>query len=148
MEKLNLPPFNIKLKQEAGKTWVFDLSRRKYVVLTPEEWVRQHFLNYLTTCLRYPKSLIRVESGLRHHKLSRRSDILVFNRAAKPFMLVECKAADVTLTQAVFDQVSVYNQAFQAPYLVITNGLKHFCCKMDYQYQNYEFLQDIPQLIE
>jgi len=148
MEKLNLPEFDIKLKQEGDKTWVFDLLRKKYVVLTPEEWVRQHFLNYLTTSLGYPKSLMKVESGMRHHKLIRRTDILVYNREAKPFMLVECKAAEVSLNQAVFDQVSAYNQAYQAPHLVITNGLHHFCCKLDFQSQKYEFLTDLPQLVE
>lgn len=128
-----------------GQDLVYDWIRKKYVVLTPEEWVRQHFLHYLVNGLKYPKSLIKVESGLKVNKMDKRSDILVYTREARPFLLVECKSAQVPLTGKVFDQLSQYNKALKAQYLVITNGLKHYCCQMDYLSNSYEFQARIPE---
>ncbi len=144
MEKLNLPSYTLQLRTEAGQDWVFDRFRKKYVVLTPEEWVRQHFLNYLINDLGYPKSLVKVESSLKVNKMGKRTDILVYSRKALPFLLVECKSSKVALTGKVFDQLSVYNKTIKAQYLAITNGLKHYCCCMDYHLNSYQFQSEIP----
>ena len=144
MEKLNLPDFNITLKSEAGKNFVFDVLRRKYVLLTPEEWVRQHFVHLLITHYQYPKSLIKLESGLKYNKLKKRSDIIVFDRNGKIFLVVECKSADVAISQKVFDQVTMYNDTLKGQYVVVTNGLKHYCCSINHQEKKFEFQKDLP----
>ncbi|MBI1769809.1 MAG: type I restriction enzyme HsdR N-terminal domain-containing protein [Bacteroidetes bacterium] len=127
MYQLNLPPFNPSLKKEEGKVWIFDGIRKKYLVLTPEEWVRQHFINYLITELKYPKSLFRIEGSLTYNKLQKRSDILIFDRAGKAWMLIECKSPTIKLNQKAFNQVAVYNMTLGAKYLAVTNGMAHFC---------------------
>ena len=145
MTRLNLPDFPKRIKQEDDFRLIYDEFRRKYVVLTPEEWVRQHFLHYLVTDKGYPKSLIKVESGLKVNKMAKRTDVIVYSRAGQPFMLIECKSAQMSLNEKVFDQLSIYNQTLKAQYLVITNGLKHYCCSMDYQTSSYEFHHEIPE---
>jgi hypothetical protein len=127
MVQLNLPSFPVKLKNTNGKVWIFDGIRKKYVVLTPEEWVRQHFIAYLVDELKYPKALLKVEAGLTYNQLAKRTDIIVFNREGKPWMVIECKAPEVNLTEATANQVSVYNATLKASYVVVTNGLRHFC---------------------
>lgn len=127
MVQLNLPSFPVKLKNASGKVWIFDGIRKKYVVLTPEEWVRQHFIAYLVNELKYPKALLKVEAGLTYNQLAKRSDIIVFNREGKPWMVIECKAPEVNLTETTANQVSVYNATLKASYVVVTNGLRHFC---------------------
>lgn len=127
MIKLNLPAFDYKLKKADGKVWIFDGIRKKYVVLTPEEWVRQHVVQYMLNHLGYPKSLIRVEVSLTYNSLDKRADVIVFDREGKPWMVVECKAPDLTLTQSVAMQVATYNKSLQAPFVVITNGMKVYC---------------------
>jgi hypothetical protein len=127
MVELNLPSFNCRLKNANGKVWIFDGIRKKYVVLTPEEWVRQHFIHYLATHLNYPKSLIRVEAGLNVNQMTRRSDIVVYSREGRPWMVVECKSPDIILDDATARQVSVYNKTLKASYVVVTNGLRHLC---------------------
>ncbi|MBS1682702.1 MAG: type I restriction enzyme HsdR N-terminal domain-containing protein [Bacteroidetes bacterium] len=127
MFKLNLPQFNPTLKKEQGKVWIFDGIRKKYLVLTPEEWVRQHFINYLIMEMKYPKSLFRIEGSLTYNKLQKRSDILIFDRAGKPWMLIECKSPTIKLNQKAFNQVAVYNMTLDAKYLAVTNGMAHFC---------------------
>ena len=144
MTKLNLPDYPIRIRNQGEQQYIFDEFRKKYVVLTPEEFVRQHFLHYLVNELSYPKSLIKVESGIRYNKMAKRTDITVFDREAKPFLLVECKSAKVNLNGQVFDQLSIYNQTIKAKYLVITNGLKHFCCRLDYDLKRYSFIPTIP----
>lgn len=144
MHQLNLPDYPVQSKIEGGQSWIFDRFRKKYVVLTPEEWVRQHFLNYLVSELGYPKSLVKVESGLKVNKMDKRTDIIVYNREARPFLLVECKSSQVALTDKVFNQLSIYNKAIKARYLVITNGLKHYCCCMDYRSNSYTFQSQLP----
>ena len=144
MHKLNLPEYPVQTKTEDGYEWIFDRFRKKYIVLTPEEWVRQHFLNYLVNELNYPKELIKVEGGLKVNRMIKRTDIMVYSRAAKPFLLVECKSSKVALSGKVFSQLSVYNQAVKAQYLVITNGLKHFCCGIDYTSNSYKFQPHLP----
>lgn len=132
MIPLNLPPYAYKLKQDGGKVYILDPQRKKYLVLTPEEWVRQHFVQYLINQHQYPKALIRIEGGLKFNSLSKRSDIVVFDRAGKPWMLVECKAPDFQLRQSTIEQASVYNHTLRAHFVVITNGLTHICCQVDW----------------
>lgn len=144
MDTLNLPPFEYKLKQSEANSLIFDALRRKYVLLTPEEWVRQHFLHYLLNQLRYPKSLISVERGTTYNKLQKRTDICIYNNLGQPHLLVECKAAYVPITQEVVKQVSTYNLALQAKYVAITNGLQHFCWEVDFETRRYTPLQEIP----
>ncbi|MBL0328516.1 MAG: type I restriction enzyme HsdR N-terminal domain-containing protein [Bacteroidetes bacterium] len=144
MQELNLPKYQFKLKEADGKIKIFDAFRKRYVVLTPEEWVRQNFLQYLITEKKYAASLIAVEAGLKYNELQKRADILVYDKQGSPFLLVECKAPEVKISQDVFDQVARYNMSFKVTYLVVTNGMDHFCCKMDYEKNNYRFLEEIP----
>lgn len=144
MTQLNLPAYDFKLDKTDGKTSIFDPVRKKYLFLTPEEWVRQHFVNFLTMHLNYPKSLIKLEGGLKYNKMSRRSDVVVFNRQGNPFMLIECKAPAIKITQKVFDQAAAYNATIKAKYLVVTNGLQHFCCHIDQEKASFSFISDIP----
>lgn len=127
MFKLNLPDFNITVRKEEGKVWIFDIIRKKYIVLTPEEWVRQHFIHYLINELNYPKSLFRIEGSLTYNKLQKRSDIVIHDREGKPWMLVECKAPNIKLTQKAFNQVAVYNMTIGARYVAVTNGMVQYC---------------------
>jgi predicted type IV restriction endonuclease len=144
MNRLNLPAFDYKIKKEGGKHYILDLVRRKYVVITPEEWVRQHFLNYLMADLKYPKALFRVESGLKFNQMQKRSDILIHNRQGKPWMLIECKSPDIKLTQKAFNQIAVYNMTLGAEYLAVTNGMVHFCCRAKTTDAEAGFLKDFP----
>ncbi|RAU83505.1 restriction endonuclease subunit R [Pontibacter arcticus] len=144
MQELNLPPFDYKIKQAEASPLIFDILRKKYVVLTPEEWVRQHFLHYLINVLHYPKSLISIERGTRYNSLQKRTDLCVYNSDGKPHVLIECKAAHVAITQDVVKQVSVYNQSLQAKYVVITNGLQHFCWEINFQTKQYIPLAQVP----
>lgn len=145
MLKLNLPEINCNIRKNAGKFEVFDIIRKKYIQLTPEEWVRQHLVHFLIYDLKYPKSLIKVESGLTYNRLKKRSDILVYNREAKPFLVVECKSFDVPVNQSTLDQVSVYNSQLGARYAAISNGLKHYCCEFDLEKGTRMFLDSFPE---
>ena len=127
MRALNLPEFEMQLQKSEGKVWIFDVIRKRYVVLTSEEWVRQHLVNYFITVLHYPKSLISIEGGLRYNQLQKRSDILIYDRDGKPWMIVECKSFEVELDVHSVKQVAVYNASIKAPYLALSNGLKHIC---------------------
>jgi predicted type IV restriction endonuclease len=147
MYKLNLPSYTPTLKKEEGKVWIFDLIRKKYIVLTPEEWVRQHFINYLIVELKYPKSLFRIEGSLTYNKLQKRSDILVFDRNGKPWMLIECKSPTIKLHQKAFNQVAVYNMTLGAKYLAVTNGMAHFVCESATLGQEPRFLENFPEFI-
>ena len=142
MKILNLPEYKFNLQDRNGKLTIFDPIRKKYIVLTPEEWVRQHFLNYLIHHLAFPKSLIKVESGLSYNTLSKRSDILVFDRNGQSLMLVECKSFEVKIKQDAFDQAAMYNKTINARYIAITNGLEHWCCKIEAN--GIRFLESIP----
>ena len=144
MQELNLPKYQFRFKETAGKVMIFDAFRKKYVVLTPEEWVRQNFLNYLTMEKKFPASLIALEAALKYNQLQKRADILVYDKQGKPFLMVECKAPEVKITQDTFDQVARYNMIFKVKYLVVTNGLNHFCCQMDYTDNSYVYLKEIP----
>ena len=144
MLKLNLPPFDINVKKVNGRTSVFDLIRRKFVALTPEEWVRQHFVNFLVTEKSYPQTLIANEIQINLNGQKRRCDTVVYNREAEPVMIIEYKAPYVNVTQAVFDQIARYNIVLKVKYLIVSNGINHYCCRMDYQKQTYDYLPEIP----
>jgi hypothetical protein len=145
MDALNLPAFGHKLSKIGGKPHIFDALRRKYVRLTPEEWVRQHMVHLLLNQYAYPKALIRCEGGLTLNQTQKRTDLLVFDREGKPFLLVECKAPHVAISQAVFDQIARYNHIHRAPYLIVTNGLMHYCCCIDHETPGITFLDDFPR---
>lgn len=144
MQKLNLPNYQFRIKSNENKLFIFDFIRKKEVVLTPEEWVRQHFLMYLVTEKKYPASLIAVEKKLTINTLTKRTDIVVYNTDGKPAIIVECKAPNVNITQQVFDQIARYNLKLTAQYLIVTNGLHHFYCQIDAENETYLFLEDIP----
>ncbi len=145
MYKLNLPGYDPSLKKENGKVWIFDVIRKKYIVLTPEEWVRQHFINYLIAELKYPRSLFRIEGSLTYNKLQKRSDILVFDRNGKAWMLIECKSPTIKLNQKAFNQVAVYNMTLSAKYLAVTNGMAHFCFEAAQTGSEPKALQNFPE---
>lgn len=132
MYKLNLPEFDLRLKNAEGKVWIFDGIRKKYIVLTPEEWVRQHFINYLISDRGYPRSLIRVEGGLVYNELRKRSDIVIYNRQGQPWMVVECKSPELALSAAVLGQASAYNSTLKAKYIGVTNGIVHLFAEIDW----------------
>lgn len=138
------PKYEFNIRQKAGLAQIFDDIRKRYVALTPEEWVRQHWLHYLMEEMKYPRSLIAVEMSLKLNKLTKRCDIVVFGRNGLPQMIVECKAAEVKLTQKVFDQIARYNLALQVRYLVVSNGLKNYCCMIEPEKETYHFLDALP----
>lgn len=144
MEKLNLPTFNYKLQTEDKKTKIFDALRKKYLVLTPEEWVRQHIIHFLIHHKGYPQGLIALEKGLKLNQLNKRTDILVYSKSGKPILMVECKSAKVKITQAVFDQIASYNLHYKLPYLLVSNGLEHYCAKINFKKSNFNFLNELP----
>lgn len=129
MNRINLPTFAIKFRETDGKRQIFDFLRRRYVTLTPEEWVRQHFVHFLVEHLGYPQGLLANEVELRVGDKKLRCDTLLYNKEMQPRMIIEYKAPDVELTQRVFEQISAYNSLLQADYLVISNGLEHYCCR-------------------
>ena len=144
MFRLNLPQYEIKISEKDGKRMIFDFLRKKYVALTPEEWVRQHFTHYLVEHKGYPKGLLGNEIELQIGDKRLRCDSILYNKVALPQMIIEYKAPTVPLQQKVFDQISAYNLLLRVDYLIISNGIEHYCCKMDYKHQKYLFLQDIP----
>ena len=145
MTALNLPPSNFKIKSSENKRLIFDPIRKKFVVLTPEEWVRQHYVAYLMTHKKYPISLIAVEKKLSLNNTTKRTDILVFKTLGLPEIIVECKAPSIPITQQTFDQIARYNLKLKANYLIVTNGLQHYYCQLDYENEKYHFLNDIPE---
>ncbi|MBG7612978.1 type I restriction enzyme HsdR N-terminal domain-containing protein [Polaribacter sp. BAL334] len=148
MQKLNLPSYSFKLKSKENKTLIFDKFRKKYVVLTPEEWVRQHVAYFLLEEKKYPISLISVEKQFLINTLKKRTDIIIFNALGNPEIMVECKAPSVKITQETFDQIARYNLKIKANYLFVTNGLDHFYCQMDFENETYIFLEELPDFIK
>jgi hypothetical protein len=144
MYKLNLPDFDYKLKKADGKIWIFDVIRKKYLVLTPEEWVRQHFVHFVMNDFKYPKSLIKIEGGLRYNQLQKRTDILIFDREAKPWMVIECKSPELRLSETTLQQASVYNATLKAKFLTVTNGLQYFCSATDWIEGKVSLLDKLP----
>ncbi len=141
---LGLPDHGVKLRHDADGPRVFDPVRRKWVALTPEEWVRQHFMNHLVHDKGCPPSLIAVEKSLVLNELSKRADLVVHAPDGRAVALVECKAPNVPITQAVFEQAARYNVVFKVRWLLVTNGHKHYCCRIDHSNGNVDFVVDIP----
>lgn len=144
MQNLNLPSYHFRIEQRAEKQMIFDQFRKKMVVLTPEEWVRQNFLMYLVHEKHYPESRTAVETSLKVAKRAKRTDIVVYNEHLKPLLIVECKAPSVKIDASVFEQIVRYNISLQVDHLVVTNGMDHFCCKLDYSDNSYSFLPELP----
>lgn len=146
MIKLNLPEFSFQIKKTEKGVFIFDTLRKKWIVLTPEEWVRQNFIRYLIEIKDYPLSLLAIESGLKYNNLKKRSDIIVYDRKGKIWMIVECKKPDVKISQGVFNQIAVYNASnkTKAKYLAVTNGLNHYCCEYEEDNNKYIFIKDLP----
>jgi hypothetical protein len=144
MIPLNLPKYQIKLKEEDNKVFIFDIIRKKYLQLTPEEWVRQNFIQFLTEEKKYPKSLFSIEKGIKVSNTQKRVDIAIFNKNKQIEVLIECKAPEVKITQKAFDQIARYNLTLNAKYLVVTNGLSHFYAMMDNKNKKYIFLKELP----
>jgi hypothetical protein len=144
LKQLNLPQYSFRVTGKEGSEMILDPLRKKFVKLTPEEWVRQNFVQYLVNEGKYPPGLIGIEVMFRINKLKRRTDILIHNRVGEPVMLVECKAPEVKINDKVFDQIVVYNMQFKVPYIIVTNGMDHYACKVNHEEKKYEFLLVIP----
>lgn len=144
MRDLNFPKFQFRFKSSENKLFIFDEIRKKYVMLTPEEWVRQHVVHFLINIKKYPKSYINVEKIVKLNDMNKRYDIVVFDPKGNIFLLVECKEPQVEITQGVFDQIARYNSSLNAQLLMVTNGLNHYYCKLDYENKEYQFLADLP----
>jgi len=144
MQKLNFSNYDFRFRNADERVSVFDEIRKKFVILTPEEWVRQHVVHFLMQEKKYPKSLINVEKLLTINGLTKRYDVVVFNNDGSIFILVECKAPQIKISQMVFDQIARYNMTMQSEFLMVTNGLNHFFCQMDYQNEKYQFLRELP----
>ncbi len=144
LPKLNLPNTKLKIKLVEETTQVFDEVRKKYFKLTPEEWVRQNFIHYLNKEKNYPFGLMGVEKMVKYNSLKTRADIVIYNLEGKPNVIVECKAPEVKITQDTFNQIAKYNSQLKVKYLIVTNGMKHFCCQMDYENNKITFLEDVP----
>lgn len=149
MTALNLPTFNISIAQKKGKKFIYDFLRRRYVALTPEEWVRQHFTHYLVEHKGYPTALLANEVGLDVGGVKRRCDTVLYHRnGGRPRLIVEYKAPDIRITQQVFNQISSYNSVLHADYLIVSNGIAHYCCWLNYATNSVRFLEDIPAFSE
>ncbi|NNE31833.1 MAG: type I restriction enzyme HsdR N-terminal domain-containing protein [Winogradskyella sp.] len=144
MQNLNFPKFEYRFKSTENKVSIFDVIRKKFIILQPEEWVRQHCVHYLINDKNYPKSLINVEKELNLNGLKKRYDIVVFNTDGSIHLVVECKAHNVAINQSTFDQIARYNLALNASYLMVTNGLNHYYCEMDTRAKHYKFLRSLP----
>ncbi|MCX2451807.1 type I restriction enzyme HsdR N-terminal domain-containing protein [Pedobacter sp. PLR] len=142
---LNLPQYPFKITLKDNKHFIFDEVRKKHLVLTPEEWVRQHFIQYLILTKKFPKTLIQIEGGLNLNQLRKRSDIVIFNTSGERIMVIECKAPAIKITQAVFDQASRYNSVHKAKWLVVTNGLKHCYAMIDHLAERFQFIEELPE---
>jgi len=144
VQKLNFPTYSFRFKNSENKISIFDEIRKKFILLQPEEWVRQHCVQYLIQNKKYPKSLINVEKELKINNLKKRYDIIIYNTDGSIHLIVECKSPKITVNQNTFDQIARYNLTLNADYLMVTNGINHYYCKMDYEKKRYEFLKDIP----
>jgi len=148
MKQLNLPPYNVQMSLKNGRHVIFDVLRRKYVALTPEEWVRQHFVHYLIEHKNYPKGLLGNEVELRIGEKRLRCDTVLYSQTLQPLMIIEYKSPEIEVTQRVFNQISTYNMLLHVDYLIVSNGLQHYCCKMDYDQGTYRFLREVPDYSE
>jgi len=148
MQNLNLPEYALRTKMEEGKHFIFDSIRKKFVVLTPEEWVRQNFIQYLIKEKKYPESLMAVEKQIMVNKKQQRFDLLVYLRNGQPHLIAEFKAPNVKITQDAFDQVVRYNMVLRVERVIVSNGLQHFVCEIDYVKNSFKYLQEIPEFSE
>lgn len=148
MDRLNLPSFNFIIKEENDIFYIFDEIRKKYIILTPEEWVRQNFLKFLITYKNYPSGLISIEKNINVNGLNKRYDTLVYNRYGKPKMVIEFKSPKVNLNQKMLEQVLTYNYDLRVEYIVLTNGLKHFCLNYNLSTGTISYLSEIPEFSE
>ncbi len=144
MQQLNFPLYTFRFKNSENKVSIFDEIRKKFIILTPEEWVRQHVVQYILHEKKYPKSLINVEKSLKVNGLTKRYDIVVFNPDGSLFLLIECKAPEIKTSQSTFDQIARYNMTLKSQYLMVTNGLNHYFCQMDFENEKYVFLKELP----
>ena len=144
MQQLNFPFYSFRFKNSENKVSIFDEIRKKFIILTPEEWVRQHVVQFLLDEKKYPKSLINVEKVLKVNGLRKRYDVVVFNPDGSIFILIECKAPEIKIAQITFDQIARYNMTMKANYLMVTNGLNHYFCQMDFENEKYLFLKELP----
>ena len=145
MQKLNFPVYSYRFKNSENKVSIFDEIRKKFILLTPEEWVRQHVVQFLLQDKKYPKSYINVEKLIKINDLSKRYDGVVFQPNGDIFLLIECKASEVPISQQTFDQIARYNLVLKAKYLMVTNGLNHYFCQMDFENEKYVFLKELPE---
>jgi hypothetical protein len=148
VQKLHFPQPALRIELRDGVACVWDIARKRWVKLTPEEWVRQHLLHFLVDYLGCPLSLLAVEKTVVYNGMRKRSDLVVFGNALQPLLLAECKSADVPLNQAVFEQAAMYNSKLKVPFLLATNGLKTYCCEIDFKTGSYRYLQDIPDFAQ
>jgi hypothetical protein len=144
MHQLNFPSYSFRFKNSENKVSIFDAIRKKFIILTPEEWVRQHLIQFLITEKSYPISLINVEKVLKVNGLRKRYDVVVYNTDGTINILIECKAPEVTISQSTFDQIAQYNMTLQSNFLMVTNGLNHYFCQMDFENEKYQFLTELP----
>jgi hypothetical protein len=144
LPRLNFPAYEFRIKEEDGGLKIFDLARKKYIALTPEEWVRQHLMHYLNKDKGYPIGLMMVEKEFKYNKLSKRADIVVCDRTGAPLLMAECKSTDIVITQGVFDQAMRYNLIMDVQLMVLSNGINHFCFRLDKANQSYVALTEIP----
>ena len=145
MKQLQFPSYSFRFKNSENKVAIFDEIRKKFIIITPEEWVRQHVVQFLLQDKKYPKSHINVEKLLKINDLNKRYDVVVYNPDGSIFILVECKAPEIKISQHTFDQIARYNMTLNAEYLMVTNGLNHYFCKMDYEIEKYDFLSELPE---
>lgn len=148
LQPLNLPPHPFKISDDNGILTLFDEIRKKTIIITPEEWVRQHFVQYLIKQKNYPRSLIKLEGGLKLNTLQKRTDIVVFNPSGQRILMVECKAPSVTIDQKTFDQIARYNMVHKVSLLAVSNGLQHYYCTIDHENCTYRFIEDLPAYVK
>lgn len=144
MQKLNLPEYSFKIRNTEGKPFIFDVYRKKYVRLTPEEWVRQNFIQFLVTEKKYSPSLLVVEGSVKVNNNPQRADLIVFDRSGNPALVAEFKAPEVKISQQTFDQIVRYNMQLKVKFLIVSNGLEHYCCSLNYVENTYAYLSGIP----
>ena len=145
MVDLNIPEQNIEIKSINSKNYIFDLIRKKHLVLTPEEWVRQNLVSYFINDLNYPKGLIKTESSLKYNNLKKRSDILIYNNDMTHYMIVECKSYKMKLNKSHLNQSAIYNKIYRSRYLMVSNGMKHIVCEYDWEKETFKFRSSIPE---
>jgi hypothetical protein len=146
LPKLNLPSFEAKIIAKGGKNYIYDEIRKKNIVLTPEEWVRQNFIHFLINHHNYSKNYIKIEKQIKVNNRLKRFDGLVYDKNGTPIVLIECKAPEVEISQKTFSQIATYNMTLRVPFLIVTNGITHFICEIDFDNNSYNYLSEIPQI--